>query len=259
MDSTIKAIFFDIDHTLYSHSAKRIPASTWDALKALREKGVKLFIASGRQYKEMFILDEDWDFFDGYVTLNGTVVLDAEGRMLASFPLDEAARASAVRLFESRTVPLIVVEKDRLYANMYDENVYLAQKRISTPLPEIQDLGDEPIYQLIFYATREHEAGIMDLLDGCVANRWNEYAFDVIRSDAGKDKGILAALDHYGLNGDECMVFGDGDNDISMLSAFRNSVAMGNGTEGARAAASFVTKDIDEGGVPYALERFGLL
>ena len=206
-----------------------------------------LFIASGRQYKEMFILDEDWDFFDGYVTLNGTVVLDAEGRMLASFPLDEPARASAVRLFESRTVPLIV------------ENVYLAQKRISTPLPEIQDLGDEPIYQLIFYATREHEADIMDLLDGCVANRWNEYAFDVIRSDAGKDKGILAALDHYGLKGDECMVFGDGDNDISMLSSFRNSVAMGNGTEGARAAASFVTKDIDEGGVSYALERFGLL
>ena len=99
----------------------------------------------------------------------------------------------------------------------------------------------------------------MDLLDGCVANRWNEYAFDVIRSDAGKDKGILAALEHYGLKKDECMVFGDGDNDISMLSAFRNSVAMGNGTEGARAAASFVTKDIDEGGVPYALERFGLL
>lgn len=48
MDSTIKAIFFDIDHTLYSHSAKRIPASTWDALKALREKGIMLFIASGR-------------------------------------------------------------------------------------------------------------------------------------------------------------------------------------------------------------------
>ena len=47
----IKAIFFDIDGTLLDHSPKgggRIPPSTLRCLEALRKKGIKLFVATGR-------------------------------------------------------------------------------------------------------------------------------------------------------------------------------------------------------------------
>ena len=44
----VKAIFFDIDGTLVSFETHKIPASTQEALKALRDKGIKIFIATGR-------------------------------------------------------------------------------------------------------------------------------------------------------------------------------------------------------------------
>ena len=44
----IKAAFFDIDGTLLPFHAKALPESTVQALAALRENGVKTFIATCR-------------------------------------------------------------------------------------------------------------------------------------------------------------------------------------------------------------------
>ena len=45
----IKAVFFDIDGTLVSFQTHEVPASTIEALAALRAKGVKVFIATGSE------------------------------------------------------------------------------------------------------------------------------------------------------------------------------------------------------------------
>ena len=44
----VKAVFFDIDGTLVSFTTHTIPESTRRALQALRQNGVKVFIATGR-------------------------------------------------------------------------------------------------------------------------------------------------------------------------------------------------------------------
>ena len=43
----IKAVFFDIDGTLVSFKTHKLPDSTVRALDLLREKGIKVFIATG--------------------------------------------------------------------------------------------------------------------------------------------------------------------------------------------------------------------
>ena len=65
----IKAVFFDIDGTLVSFKTHEVPPSTVAALAALREKGVKVFIATGRQRGSINNLGTLQ--FDGYITLNG--------------------------------------------------------------------------------------------------------------------------------------------------------------------------------------------
>ena len=42
----IKAVFFDIDGTLVSFKTHKLPDSTVRALDLLREKGIKVFIAT---------------------------------------------------------------------------------------------------------------------------------------------------------------------------------------------------------------------
>ncbi len=44
----LKAVFFDIDGTLLEFGTRNMPSSTLYALNALRSKGVKLFVATGR-------------------------------------------------------------------------------------------------------------------------------------------------------------------------------------------------------------------
>lgn len=255
----IRAAFFDIDHTLFSHSQKRIPQSTWEALEKLKEKGLRLYIATGRQYHEMLRLDEDWFFFDGFVTLNGTLSIERSGEVISSFPFTGEGRRNIERIFCERTMPLLVVEADRMYTNTINDTVLQAQQTIGLDIPQLGTITDNDIYQLIFYAGEGEEDRIMASLGCGKASRWNDYAFDVTREESGKDKGIESVLAKYSIAKDECLVFGDGDNDVSMLSAFPNSVAMGNARESAKAAASFITSDVDDDGIARALEHFGLI
>ena len=65
----IKAIFFDIDGTLLSHTTRSVPYSTQIALQHLKEKGIYTFIATGRHISEMVDLPIHDLEFEGYITL----------------------------------------------------------------------------------------------------------------------------------------------------------------------------------------------
>lgn len=68
-------LFFDIDGTLVSFETHKIPASTQEALKALRDKGIKIFIATGRP---QCLINNLSDLeFDGYITVNGSYCFTA--------------------------------------------------------------------------------------------------------------------------------------------------------------------------------------
>lgn len=54
----VKAIFFDIDGTLVSFKNHQIPKSTFDALYKLKEKEIKLFIATGRGKDGLDVLND---------------------------------------------------------------------------------------------------------------------------------------------------------------------------------------------------------
>ena len=65
----IKAVFFDIDGTLVSFNTHRVSDSSKEAIRQLKDKGIKLFIATGRIKKHINNLDNLE--FDGYITANG--------------------------------------------------------------------------------------------------------------------------------------------------------------------------------------------
>ncbi len=55
------------------------------------------------------------------------------------------------------------------------------------------------------------------------------------------------------------MAFGDGLNDMEMLDTVGFGVAMGNAEPELKLLADFVTKDIREDGILYALEELGII
>lgn len=74
-----------------------------------------------------------------------------------------------------------------------------------------------------------------------------------------KSYGMEKYLEYVGLTRKDAIAFGDGPNDLDMLSFAETGVAMGNGLEEVKKLADFVTKDINENGIAYALKELGLI
>lgn len=62
-----------------------------------------------------------------------------------------------------------------------------------------------------------------------------------------------------GITREQTMAFGDGGNDTDMLAYAGIGVAMGNATAEPKAAADYITDDVDHDGVRNALLHFGVL
>ena len=63
----IKAVFFDIDGTLVSFNTHKISDSSKEAIRLLKEKGIKVFIATGRIKNHINNIDDL--VFDGYILM----------------------------------------------------------------------------------------------------------------------------------------------------------------------------------------------
>ena len=94
---------------------------------------------------------------------------------------------------------------------------------------------------------------------GCRAVRWSEEFVDILPATGGKVNGLQETLNHLGLTRENSIAFGDGGNDTEMLAFAGIGVAMGNAWPDARAAADYITTDVDKKGIWNALEHFGLL
>lgn len=255
----IKAAFFDVDGTLFSHSMKKFPESTMEALRILRKKGIKIFLSTGRSYMEAGHLPWEDVVFDGYVTLNGQVCTDEEGKILFGNPIVGADKEYLVSVFQNHEKPLSLVEANRIYINYIDEAVEIAQKMVSIPNPTIDEYSGADIYQFIAYFNQEEEEAFMSKIPNCKLTRWYEGGVDIIPKDSGKILGIQKMLEIFGFSREEIIAFGDGDNDAEMLEFAGIGVAMGNAVEITKKKADYITDHIDEDGLWNALKHFDIL
>ena len=257
----LKAVFFDIDGTLLSHKTNSVPDSAVRALEALRKKGVLTFIASGRhismlrQMKPLRGLH-----FDGVITLNGQYCFNDRG-VIYHCPIAQSAVAALLDYLKTEPHPCILVEADRMYINFHNALVEKVQAAIHSDMPELGDLDrgyTEPIYQAILYMSEEDQRRLPPL-PGIKRTSWTLGGADLIPADGGKAAGIAKVLEHYGIDKSETMAFGDGENDVDMFHAVGTAIAMGNGCDEAKAAAHYVTDDVDADGIWNALKHFGIL
>ena len=255
----IKAAFFDVDGTLLSHKTKSVPQSARDAVARLQAAGVRCVVATGRQITEMMKLPVADIPFDGYITLNGQLLLDRDRKVLFGTPTTGRAKDFLIRAFEEKLFPALLVEQEAVYLNYVNEWVLAVQEAISSPVPPLGEYSGRDIYQICAYLKPEDEHLVEEIADDCVMTRWGFGGLDIIAKGGGKVTGIRRYLEENGILPEETIAFGDAENDIEMLRFAGIGVAMGNGWEETKAAADYVTSDIDEDGVAKALRHFGLI
>ena len=154
----LRAAFFDIDGTLVGFHEKEMRDSVYDALFSLREKGVKLFISSGRCRALIHNLR---DFpFDGYITCTGALV-EMGDEILYSCPVPREALVELVPLFYREGISAVAFFRDRVLRNFSND--------VSRHIDELLHVGPfceegfeeavaaEPVYGLTVYVDQEGE------------------------------------------------------------------------------------------------------
>ncbi len=78
---------------------------------------------------------------------------------------------------------------------------------------------------------------------------------EITHEQAQKGPALKAYIESLGYTMDEVMVFGDSDNDLSMMEMDFITVAMGNAEDNIKRVSKYVTKSNDQDGVAWAIER----
>ena len=259
----IKAIFFDIDGTLVSLKNRVYCPSLPDTVRQLRERGILLYIATGRSKFE--IAEEhllDGLCFDGYLTNNGQDCYDAEGKSIYSKPLAKSEVAAVLDWAKCNDKPCWVVSNKRSRISKEDETVRSQMAYIHTRTPDIgplEEMLEEEVYKIVLFLDREAIQTPLKLAPTCRWSQWSDFGCDIISQDGGKVNALREIIAHKGIRPEEVMAFGDSHNDIEMLRAAGIGVAMANATDECKAAADYITDSCENDGISSALRHFGLI
>lgn len=256
----IKAMFFDIDGTLVSFKTHSIPQSAIEAIDKAKEKGIKVFISTGRS--KAIINNLGKLTFDGYITMNGAYCFVENDEVIYQNSILPADVETIVNLVKKKSISCIFVQEKKVgVCNpgwMSDE----FSTTLNVPaLTEIKanDVPGMEIFQVSPFITPAQEKEWLTLLPNCQSGRWNPSFTDIVAKGSGKDRGLDEMIKHFGLSLEETMAFGDGGNDIPMLKHAGIGVAMGNAKDNVRQAADYVTDTVDNDGIQKALEHYGII
>lgn len=262
VNKKIESLFFDIDGTLVSFKTHKVPESTKRAIRELRAKGVKVFVATGRMLSMLEVLSDIE--FDGFITYNGGCCVDGNLNEIFSHPIPVEQLKALEEHLKSDHFPVSYMRKDGMYVNELAQIVRNVAEHVNVEPPIVMEPSEvikEPVYQLCIYL--EDDEKLQQILKGvltdCISNRWISWFADVNVKGVTKQLGIDKILEHFGLPLETSMAFGDAGNDIPMIKHAAIGVAMGNSSEQVKDIADYVTESVDDDGVYKALQHFGLL
>lgn len=253
-------IFFDIDGTLLDDD-KRLPPSAKEAVMALKAAGHEVAIATGRAPFMFESLRQELGI-DTYVSYNGQYVV-LRGEEIYTNPLDRGALIALAEQALSRNHPIVYMDHQDMKANVpYHEHIVesIGSLKIDfLPAHDPDYYVGRKLYQALLFCSSEEEGFYEETFPPFDFVRWHPLSTDILPAGGSKAKGIRHIIERLAIPPERQYAFGDGLNDLEMLSEIHHGVAMGNGHELAKQAARHLTKAVDEDGIAHGLKMLGLL
>ena len=257
-----RAIFFDIDHTLYNPNDKTIPASTVNALKKLSErKDTLIAVATGRAFYMLEgVIDPLRPYIEAYITINGQTI-HYHGKLIHDEPMDKKLAVKARKTFQRLGLTYGFIGADSQVVNRlngYVKSMFIDQR---IPLPKVDPEYDKhhKVYQMWAFGDAETLKKVRGHIDPSYIVPWVSDGFDIIDPKRNKFHGIERLIDRLEIPMDKVYCFGDGANDLQMLKGVPHSFAMANASDSVKKHAKYTTAAFDENGIEKALKWLKLI
>lgn len=259
----VKALFFDIDGTLVSFRTHEVPKSTVSALEKAKQKGIKIFISTGRPMAFVTNLGSIAHLIDGYITTNGACCTIGKDTIMTT-PLPDDDAKKILSYVQTNVIPCVVMtNKGVAMINSTAETDHVMYEMLNIKHSDmalrLEQVSREPILQITPFIDESEEHELLNQLNGCVASRWFPAFTDITAEQADKGRGLKAVAQALGIAVADTIAFGDGGNDVPILRTAGVGVAMGNATDDVKKEADYITTSVDNDGILNALRHFEVI
>ena len=278
---SIKLIASDIDGTIINEN-REISKRTRDVIQRLKDHDIRFTFATGRSFDSTYLLAQSISNGDdtyGLICLNGQETYEFPSLIKTqkeTLTFEESVKM--MELGEKFYLGIMYCYDDVIYFQMDDlsyrdymiamgddvkrffnmnietveiKSVYDIQHRFETDrIQKIAYIQAPQYMDLVVNRMRESLDEKFELLQ--VGPGWTEVAIHSVTKGAA----LIEYAAKYGITPDEIMVFGDSENDISMLKIAKVAVVMENGMESAKAHATDFTLSNDDDGVAVYIEKY---
>lgn len=258
-------IFFDIDGTLVTEDERAIiPESTRAAIAETRCRGNLTFVNSGRT---AFNISSDVKElgFDGYLCGCGTHI-EYNGEVIFSSTLEQSFCRKVAEIVRKCNITPVYEHRDGYFfdeeAVMTEGLRYFMEVFVNSGIDISGRVEDDD------FVFDKFVVWVNDKTDFEMFKREISPYFEIIDRGGGfyenvphgysKATAIEKILKKLNIPIDEAYAIGDSMNDLPMLQAVPNSIAMG-GAEKIYPYVSYITTPIEEDGISNALKHFGLI
>lgn len=147
-DKPVKFIASDVDGTLVN-DAKTIPDEAIEAIRAARESGIRVAIASGRAWNEMNDVIEKLPCLRYFMCTNGAYVMDKEeNRSLFHVTFDKEQALYLLRKLLTYGVYVEAYVKDKIFG-MYPPSRYITPERLCACADERKESDTNPSHSVM--------------------------------------------------------------------------------------------------------------
>ena len=253
---------FDLDGTVLRRDL-RITEATVGALSTLRERGMRIVVATGRRFEgaREHAARLGFENEDPVICYGGSMVRRMNGETLLHRTLDRGVSVEVLEWAASRGLHARIFTDSEIVVSPETpaalRHLSLRDKAdvevVPSPAEWLRNGGEEPTKLVIV----DHPDAIPTWLDE--AQRAFSGRLHVTRSlphyvevgglEGAKSSALEFLCERWGIDPSRTLAFGDADNDIDMLCFAGLGVVVGGMTEEVRAAADAVAPPVSEDGV----------
>lgn len=265
-----KLIALDMDGTLLNEE-KIVTERTKKAIKAARDKGVTVVLATGRPIDGVTRYLEELDMYtdnDYVLSYNGGLVLKTKNKEVVCKLgligedvkyLYELSKTLGVNIHAFSEKNGLVTPKNSKYTEVEASINNITVNEVNFDNIE----NDESFIKIMMIDEPEILQRAVDNLPQEVYEKYTvvrstPFFLEFLNKEVNKGVGVEMLAKHLGVKREEVITMGDAGNDLHMIEYAGMGIAMGNAFDEVKEAANYITDSNNEDGVAKAIEKFVL-
>lgn len=239
-----KLIISDLDGTLLNEK-HTISEYTKEIIEKINKKGIHFFLATGRHYLDVFQIKKELGMPKTYtISCNGARVHGPNNELLIEHNINDNIANEILKLEIEEDVTLCIFTDEKITIFSEKDLWEYEGRDIPYELREIKGYkAKNPIKW--FYHSTNHEKLVA--LDNKIKEKWGnevdtmfsmEECLEIMPKNISKGYAIKEIAKLESINVKDILAFGDGFNDLEMLSVVGKGIIMENASEKLKKALS---------------------